>query len=182
MRGEAIDAPALAALSWACAVLAACLLLWAGITHDGVRAVLLLVAAAAAWGRRIVLRLSVLAQGEAEPEARHEGSGNLADLAQLALMLLAAGFCAFGSGFFVLGPLLAGLALLLLIGGGLVASRLGRPSAPRPDPGLVIAVFALIAAVEPLWRWRGESLLIGLFAACGTLVAWIGRLARPQLT
>jgi hypothetical protein len=178
---ESIGAPAFLFMAWAMAGVAASLLLWAGITHDWLRAVLLLIAAAAIRARRAFARFGAATPMDGKDMAVHLGrKQRWAELAQEAVILMGAGLCGYGSGFW-LGPVLGVLAAALLIGQGVVMARQGElVSAPKPDPAMSVALFAVIATVEPLWRWRGQLIVIGLFAVC-VVMAWqvYGRLRRP---
>jgi hypothetical protein len=182
LRGQSIGAPALLAFSWACALAMASLLLWAGLTHGAVRGVVLVLAAGAAYGRRLCSRLGGLMSMDGfdgpppEIDAKRWG-----DIAQDAVILLSMGLCAFGSGFLIPGPALGVLAAILVVSGALIgARRLGRLARPRLDVALSLTPFILAAALEPLWGWRGQTILIGLFAAGAALAFWLARLARPR--
>ena len=177
LRGQEIHASAILALSWGFAVLTASLLLWAGVSDPIVRAVMLVLAGLCAYGRLFMSRLGAVASvdGQDGPAPR-AGAKRWGDIGQLAMILLAFGFCAFGDKFVLLGPCLGVAAALLLVGGALISNRRsGVVARPKPDPGLAVAVIALVAAFEPIWHWRGEVAVIGLSAVCAGLAFWAGR-------
>ena len=177
LRGQEIHASAILALSWGFAVLTASLLLWAGVSDPIVRAVMFVLAGGCAYGRLFMSRLGAVTSMDGQdgpaPRAAVKRWG---DIGQMVLILLAFGFCAFGDKFVVLGPCLGAAAAMLLMGGALIGDRrTGVVARPKPDPGLVVAVIALIAAFEPIWHWRGEVVVIGLSLVCAALAFWAGR-------
>jgi hypothetical protein len=180
IRRESIGAPAFLFLAWAMTALAASLLLWGGITHEWTRGVLLVLAALAIRGRLLFARLGAITPMDGKAMTAHVGrKQRWGELAQEAVILLAAGLNGYGSGVW-LGLALGVLAAGLLIGfGGYMARRGEIVAAPRPDPALTLAVFAIAAAFEPLWGWRGPVIVIGLLAVCAVLAWRLWRLARP---
>jgi phosphatidylglycerophosphate synthase len=86
-----------------------------------------------------------------------------------ALFLVGAGYCAYGSGL-DMGAWLGWLAALLAVLTAYVRElgrSLGLPadfSGPMAKPHRMAAltVTCAVAAIEPLWRWRGETMLLGL--------------------
>jgi hypothetical protein len=180
LHAESVGTPAFLSLAWAMAALAAALLLWGGITHDWLRAVLLLLAAAAIRGRRSFARFAEIMPMDGKEMAPELGPRQRwGEMAQEAIILLAGGLCGYGSGLW-LGPVLGVLAAGLLIAYGVLSQRQGElVCAPKPDPALTLAVFAIAAAFEPLWRWRGQLIVIGLLAVCAVLAYRLWRRARP---
>jgi hypothetical protein len=171
-RAERIGSPALILTSLALCVMAAALLVWAGIVTGWVRIILLLLAAAAISLRRLAGRLGAVAgvDGVDEPTP-HGPRRRWIELWEVVAVLLAAGFCAYGSGS-RLGPAVGALAALLVLAGGwLSRKRPGAVPAARPGPSSTLAVVCLVAAVEPLWGWRGQSLVIGL-CLISAILAW----------
>jgi len=181
MHEEGIGAPAVLSLAWAMTVLAGGLLLWGGITHDWLRAVLLLAAAVAIRAHRAFARLGAsMPMDGKDVVAPAVGQQRWGECAQQAIILLAAGLCAFGSGFVWLGPLLGVLAVVLSLFSGFVARGQPHPMhRPKPDPTLLMAMFMTAAAVEPLWGWRGQVIVLGLLAVCAVLAYRLYRRLRP---
>ena len=181
MHQEGIGAPAVLSLAWALTVLAGGLLLWGGITHGWLRAVLLLAAAGSIRARRALARLGAIMPMDANGPIAPVGAGQRwAERAQQAIILMAAGLCAYGSGFLWTGPLLGGVAVaLILVSGFLARAQTHLMAPPKPDPAMTMALLITIAAAEPLWGWRGPLIVIGLLAACGVLAYRLYRRSRP---
>lgn len=181
MHEERIGAPAVLSLAWALTVLTAGLLAWGGITHGWSRAVLLLMAAGALRARRGLARLGATMPMNDEDKVPHVGDKQRwGERAQQAIILLAAGLCAYGSGFLWSGPALGVLAAGLILAGGSIARRqsdLMHP--PKPDPAMLMALFIAIAAAEPAWGWRGQLVMLGLSAVCAVLAWRLYRRLRP---
>ncbi len=178
-RQAQLSGNALLGAGVALSVLAAAMLLWSGIVTGAPRVVLLLLAAGGIRLRLLATRLSgmVPADGVAEPPP----SGPLRrwmSLWETAALLLAAGMAAYGSGSRI-GPMVGGAAggLLLLVGLRRRAAD-GAPLVIRPHPTTLLAVACLVAAFEPLWGWRGQSLVIGAGAIAAVLAVQLARPAR----
>lgn len=167
------------AMGVAFAVLGAGLFVVAGISDPGLRAALLIGAAAC-----IQLRLlcNLLDGMVAVEHGRGSAAGpiwnELPDRIADALFLVGAGYCAWSAGWDLAQPLgwvaawLAALtAYVRELGRGL-----GLPadfSGPMAKPHRMAALTAtcVVAALEPLWRWEGQAILIGLgLIAIGTAV------------
>jgi hypothetical protein len=140
------------------AVLAAALLLWAGIVTGPVRAALLLIAAAIAPVRFVISRLSALTLADGVVGATNSTLRRWLSHSEAAGLLLAGGFCAFGSGQ-DLGPMLGGLCAGLVV---LAGFRRPAPYWLGLYPTLLLGATAVAAAFEPAWGWRGQSFLVGL--------------------
>jgi hypothetical protein len=181
MREEGIGAPAVLSLAWALAAVAGSLLLWGGISHGWPRAVLLLAAAAAIRGRRAFARLGATMPMDANgPVALVGARQRWGERVQEAIVFLAAGLCAYGSGFLWIGPPLGVLAVALILAGGFISDKQMRAKTlPRPDPTLLMAMFVTAAAAEPLWGWRGQIIVLGLLAVCAVLSSRLYRRLRP---
>jgi phosphatidylglycerophosphate synthase len=165
--------------SIAFALLGAALLLAAGVIEvAGVRAVLLLGAAA-----MIQLRLVCnLLDGMVAERGRSSSAGaiwnELPDRFSDVALLAAAGYCAGASGLMFaveIGWICACLALLTAYlremgrGFGFAADFSGPMAKPQRMAALTIA--CVISALEPLWGWRGQTLLIALATvAIGTAI------------
>ncbi len=145
--------------------------LWGGITHGWLRALLLLAAAAAIRGRRAFARLGASMPMDANgPIARVGARQRWGERVQEAIIFLAAGLCAYGSGFLWIGPPLSVVAVALILAGGFIADKQTRmKTLPRPDPAMLMAMFVTAAAAEPLWGWRGQIIVLGLLAVCAVL-------------
>ena len=151
-----ISSNALMGVGLGLAVLAAALLLWAGIVTGPVRVALLLIAAALtpADGVAGVTNSTV---------RRWLGHGEAAGL------LLAGGFCAFGSGH-DMGPVVGGICAGLLL---LAGFRGPAPYWLGLYPTLLLGATAVAAAFEPAWNWRGQSFLVGLSVIAAVLTVHV---------
>lgn len=160
----------ISAASIAFAGLGAALLLAAGISNPGLRAVLLI-------GAAVCIQLRLLANLLDGMVAVEHGRGGpagpiwneLPDRVADALFLVGAGYCAYGSGL-DFGAWLGWLTALLAVLTAYVRElgrALGFPadfSGPMAKPHRMAAltVTCLLAAVEPLWGWRGHIVFAGL--------------------
>ncbi len=150
--------------------LGSAVLLWGGLTHGLVRGVLLLIAAVAIRGRLLSSRLSAMMPADGLASNPTPGATRRwLSLWLSAVFMMAAGFSAFGS-HLDYGPF-AGLVpavLLLLVG---VKRKLHHAGQLfwKPHPTTLLALACLVAMVEPLWGWRGQSLVIGLCAVAAVL-------------
>jgi hypothetical protein len=140
------------------------LLLWAGIVSGAPRVVLLLLAAALMPARLLVNRLSGLTLSDGIGGSTNSLARRWLGHWEAAGLMLAAGLNIFGSHHDT-GPLfgLAAGALLLL-------ARMRHRRPMRLYPTLILAFACVVSAFEPLWGWRGETLMIGLSAICLVLV------------
>jgi hypothetical protein len=157
-RENQISGAALMGVGLGLAVFAAALLLWAGIVTGPVRVALLLIAAAITPARFLISRLSALTLADGVTGSINSALRRWISHGEAAGLLLAGGFCAFGSGH-DMGPVLGGVCAGLLLLGGLrrrTAYLLGL------YPTLLLGAVAVVAAFEPAWGWRGQSLLAGL--------------------
>lgn len=160
----------ISAASVAFAALGATLLLMAGATAGPVRVVMLVGA-----GVCVQLRLicNLLDGMVAVEHGRGSPSGpiwnELPDRLADALFLVGAGYCAASSGFEIgvpLGWVAAVLAVLTAyvreLGRGLgFPADFSGPMA-KPHRMAALTITCGIAALEPLWGWHGQSVLIGL--------------------
>ena len=172
-RQNQISGSALMGVGMGLAVLAAVLLLWAGIVTGPVRAILLLIAAALTPVRFVLSRLSALTPADGVAGSINSGFRRWMSHGEAAGLLLAGGFCAFGSGH-DMGPVMGGVCAALLVLAGF-----RRPSAYllRLYPTLLLGATAVVAAFEPAWGWRGQSFLVGLTAIAVVLTV---HLLRPR--
>jgi hypothetical protein len=178
-RQNQISGNALMGVSLGLAVLAAVLLLWAGIITGPVRAALLLIAAALTPLRIVLSRLSALTLADGVAGVTNSTLRRWLDYGEAALLLLAGGFCAFGSGQ-DLGPVLGGVC-----GGLLVLTGLRGPTRIWLGlyPTLLLGATAVVAAFEPAWGWRGQSFLVGLSVIAAVLTVHVLRpraASRPR--
>jgi hypothetical protein len=157
-RANQISGNALMGVGLGLAVLAAALLLWAGIVSGPVRAVLLLMAAAITPARFLISRLSALTLADGVAGATNSTFRRWLSHGEAAGLLLAGGFSAFGSGH-DMGPVLGGVCAGLLVLAGL---RGPTPYLLGLYPTLMLGATAVVAAFEPAWGWRGQSFLVGL--------------------
>jgi phosphatidylglycerophosphate synthase len=166
------------------AVLGAAFFLGAGMTPPGLRAVFLIGAATC-----IQLRLlcNLLDGMVAVEHGRGSASGpiwnELPDRLADALFLVGAGYCAWTLGWDLAQPLgwlcawLAALtAYLRELGRGLgFPADFSGPMA-KPHRMAALTLSCVVAALEPLWGWNGQALLIGLAViAAGAAVTALRR-------
>ena len=166
-RRHQISSSALMTLGMAVAVLAAAMLMWAGIVTGSPRAILLLLAAGLLPARMFINRLGAVTLGDGFSTATNSGLRRWLSHWEAALLLLAGGLCAFGS-HKDLGAVMGAIAAALILVGGL---RGRAPPTRRLYPTMLLALTAAAAAFEPLWGWRGQTLLIGLGVISVVLVA-----------
>jgi hypothetical protein len=157
-RQHQISANALMAVGLGLAVLASAFLLWAGIVTGPPRAALLMLAAVLTPVRFVVTRLSALTLADGLAGSANSTLRRWLSHGEAAGLLLAGGFCAFGSGQ-DLGPMLGAVCAGLLVLAGL---RGPAPYLLSLYPTLLLGVTAVVAAFEPAWKWRGQSFLVGL--------------------
>jgi hypothetical protein len=157
-RDLQISGNALMGVGLGLAVFAAALLLWAGIVTGPVRAALLLIAAAITPVRFVISRLSALTLADGVVGATNSTLRRWLSHGEAAGLLLAGGFCAFGSGHDT-GPMLGGLCAGLVV---LAGFRRPAPYLLGLYPTLLLGATAVAAAFEPAWGWRGQSFLVGL--------------------
>jgi hypothetical protein len=179
MRAEKIGAPALLAASMALCVLIAGLLEWGGIVTGLIRAVLMLTAAGAMRLRLLAARLGATAPMDGLDAAPVSSPfRRWGELWQVSVILVAAGLCAYGSGSHFGAPVGGLCAVLVLAAGWLGRESPGVLAPARPDPTTALAVVCLVSAIEPLWGWRGQSLVIGLCLIAAALAWRLWRLYR----
>ena len=168
-RENQISGNALMGVGLGLAVFAGALLLWAGIVTGPVRAALLLIAAAITPLRFLISRLAGLTLADGVAGAINSRFRRWLSHGEAGGLLLAGGFCAFGSGH-DMGPILGGVCA------GLLALAGFRGPAPYPlglYPTLMLGATAVVAAFEPAWKWRGESFLVGLSAIAVVLTVHV---------
>jgi hypothetical protein len=153
-----ISGAALMGVGMGLAVLAAALLLWAGIVTGPVRVALLLIAAALTPIRFVLSRLSALTAADGVAGSINSTLRRWLSHGEAAGLLLAGGFCAFGSGH-DMGPVVGGVCAALLV---LAGFRGPAPYLLSLYPTLLLGATAVAAAFEPAWGWRGQSFLVGL--------------------
>lgn len=157
-RQNQISGNALMGAGLGLTVLAAALLLWAGIVTGPVRMALLLAAAALTPVRFLLSRLSALTFADGVAGSTNSTLRRWISHGEAAGLLLAGGFSAFGSGH-DMGPVLGGICAALLVLAGL---RGPAPYLLSLYPTLLLGATAVVAAFEPAWNWRGQSFLVGL--------------------
>jgi phosphatidylglycerophosphate synthase len=157
-------------LSLAIAALGAVALLWSGLSSGAGRVIVLVIAAAAIQLRLLCNLMDGLVAVEHERGSFAGPIWNeLPDRFADALFLVAAGYGAQAAGLrdaSALGWLAALLAVICAYVREL-GRALGFPadfSGPMAKPHRMAALTlaALVSILEPAWRWRGESLAIGL--------------------
>jgi len=159
-RKRQISGHALMSVGLGLAVFAAALLLWGGIVEGPIRVVLLLVAAAIMPVRLMVNRLSALTTADGFDEPVSSSLRRWLSHWEAAVLLLAGGLSAFGSGHdmgAVMGAVCAGL---LLLAGARGPTRSGYLLGLYPTS--LLALTAVISAFETTWGWRGQTFLVGL--------------------
>jgi hypothetical protein len=157
-RENQISGNALLGAGLGLAVFASALLLWAGIVIGPIRVILLLVAAAVIPVRLVMTRLSALTLADGFAGTTNSTFRRWLGYGEAAGLLLAGGFCAFGSGHDT-GPVLGGVCAGLLVLAGL---RGPAPYLLGLYPTLLLGATAVVAAFESAWAWRGQSFLVGL--------------------
>jgi len=102
-----------------------------------------------------------------------------------ALFLIGAGYCAQASGMAFAAPLGWAAAVLAVLTAYVreLGRGLGFPadfSGPMAKPHRMATLTAAcaVAAFEPLWGWRGEALMVGLFAIVLGAIWTVGRRTR----
>ncbi len=168
-RNLQISSNALMGVGLGLAVLAAALLLWAGIVTGPVRVALLLIAAALTPLRFVVSRLSALTLADGVVGTTNSTARRWLGHGEAMGLLLAGGFCAFGSGH-DMGPVLGGVCAGLLLLAGL---RGPAPYWLGLYPTLLLGATAMLAAFEPAWGWRGQSFLVGLSVIAAVLTVHV---------
>jgi hypothetical protein len=159
-REHQISGNALMGAELGVAVLAGALLLWAGIVEGPVRVALLLLAAILMPLRLLANRLSALAHADGLVGATNSTRRRWLSHGEAAGLMLAGGFCAFGSGH-DMGPVLGGVCAGLIVLAGL-RGPLASGYWFGLYPTMLLAVTAVAAAFEPGWGWRGQTFLLGL--------------------
>jgi hypothetical protein len=178
-RGAQLGGHALLGAGLGLTVLAAAVLLWGGIVTGAPRVVLLLLAAGLLSLRLMVVRLGAMtpADGMAAPAPRG-GLVRWMNPMESAVLLIAAGLNPFGSGSDV-SPVIGIIAAILLV---LACLRRRSDHAVRepskPHPTMLLAIVCLAAIFEPLWGWRGQSLIIGLCVISVVLTVQVLRAPR----
>jgi phosphatidylglycerophosphate synthase len=172
------DPNLISAASFAFAALGAAMLLGAGMLEIVALRAVLLIGAAACIQLRLVCNL--LDGMVAVEHGRGSPAGaiwnELPDRFSDVVLLAAAGYCAAGGGVMLAvetGGLCAALALLTAyireLGRGLgFAADFSGPMA-KPQRMAALTIACAVGALEPLWGWRGQTLMIALIViALGT--------------
>jgi hypothetical protein len=131
--------------------------------------VLLLIAAALTPVRFLLSRLSALTPADGVTGATNSTVRRWLSHGEAAGLLLAGGFCAFGSGH-DMGAVMGGVCAGLLVLAGL---RGPAPYLLSLYPTLLLGATAVVAAFEPAWGWRGQSFLVGLTVIAVVLTAHV---------
>lgn len=172
-RQNQISGNALMAVALGLAVMAAALLLWAGIVEGPVRVILLLPAAALLPVRVLATRLSALTLADGIEGSTNSTTRRWLNHWEAAGLLLAGGLSAFGSGHdmgAVMGAVCAGLLLTAAVRGRTQSGYL-----LGLYPTSMLALTAVAAVFEPAWGWRGQSFLVGLSVIAAVLVVQVLR-------
>jgi hypothetical protein len=159
--------------------LAAAVLLWGGIVTGAPRVVVLVLAAGFLRLRLMVVRLGAMTPADGmAARAPRGGSVSWISPIESAVLLLAGGLNPFGSGSDI-GPVLGVFAaVLMLVACFRRRSERSVAEPSRPHPTTLLALVCLAAAVEPLWGWRGQTLIIGLCAISAVLIVQVLRAPR----
>ncbi len=190
---EKVGADQIAVIGFASALLAAAALALSGVSIDGWRTGLLLLAAVALALRLLSVRIEALVTAEeGRVEPAHPIWSALFDRVADTALLAATGFAAVIASL-NFGPLLGWTCAVL----GLLAAYLGErgrgtvsPAADMPAlysfaPLLLLEAGVVVSILEPLWRGKGQVLLLGLtVVALWSLVRVVrlaGRLDREAL-
>jgi hypothetical protein len=161
-------------------VLTAAVLLWGGIVTGAPRVVVLLLAAGFLRLRLMVVRLGAMTPADGmAARAPRNGPVRWISPVESAVLLLAGGLNPFGSGSDV-GPLVGLLAAVLMLAASFRRRSdhsVREPS--RPHATTLLAFVCLAAIFEPLWGWRGQTVIIGLCAISVVLTVQVLR-APPR--
>ena len=163
-RRAQLSGNVLIAVGFSLAVMAAAMLLWAGIVSGWPRVTLLLLAAALMPVRLLVNRLSGLTLSDGIGASTNSLARRWLGHWEAAGLMVAAGLNIFGS-HHDSGPLYG-----LAAGGLLLLARMRHRRPMRLYPTLMLAFACVVSTFEPLWGWRGQTLMIGLSAICVVLV------------
>lgn len=186
MARAGVSPDAISAMSVAFALLGCLLFVRAGFADDMPRSAFLIGA-----GVCIQLRLICnLLDGMVAVEHGKGGSAGpiwneLPDRIADALFLVGAGYCAAAQGMAfsaALGWAAAVLAVLTAyvreLGRGLgFPADFSGPMA-KPHRMATLTITCLVAAFEPMWGWRGEALMVGLFAIVAGSIWTVARRTR----
>lgn len=178
-RENQISGAALMGAGVGLTVFAAALLLWAGIVTGPVRVALLLVAAVLTPVRFLLSRLAALTPADGVAGSINSTFRRWLSHGEAGGLILAGGFCTFGSGH-DMGPILGAVCAGLLVLAGL---RGPVPYILGLYPTLLLGATAVVAAFEPAWGWRGQSFLMGLSVIALVLTVHVLRPrggARPR--
>jgi hypothetical protein len=179
-REVQLSGDALIGAGFAMTVLASATLLWAGIVTGAPRVILLLLAAGMLSLRLMAVRLGSMTPADGLASAAPRGGlARWLSAIESAVLMVAAGLNLFGSGSNI-GPVfgLVAAALVLAVSVRLkTAHAVSEPSNPHPTS--LLAAFSVASIFEPLWGWRGQTLLIGLCAISAVLAVQAVRAPRP---
>jgi hypothetical protein len=173
-RAAQLGGSALLAAGLSLTVLAAAIIMWAGIATGAARVVLLILAAGLIRLRLMAVRLGGMtpADGMNQPPPRG-GLIPWLNPIESAVLMLAAGFTAFGSGTDI-SPILGVLAAaLVLIASARRRTAHGVREPSRPHPTTLLALVCLISTLAPLFGWRGQVMIIGLCAISAVLLVQV---------
>ncbi len=175
-RGARLGGNALLAAGVGLTALTAAVLLWTGISEGIPRVVLLVIATGLLRLRLMAVRLgSVTPADGMDAPAPRSGLIRWLSPIETAVLLIAAGLSPFGSGLDI-GPLFGIVAAGLLVFAclrGRSGHAVREPS--RPHPTTVLGLVCLASIVEPLWGWRGPTMLIGLCVISAVLIVQVVR-------
>jgi hypothetical protein len=179
-RAVQLSGHALLGASVGLTALAAAVLLWGGIVTGLPRVLLLLAAAGLLRLRLLTVRLGSMtpADGMAAPAPRGGAARWMSPL-ESAVLLVAGGLNPFGSGSDI-SPVLGVVAAALLLAACIRRRSdhaVHEPS--RPHATTLLAIVCLAAVFEPLWGWRGQTVIIGLCAISAVLIVQAWRAQRP---
>lgn len=170
-RAMQLGGDVLNGVGFAMTVLAAATLLWGGIVTGGPRVIVLLLAAGMLSLRLMAVRLGSMTPADGLATAPPRGGlARWLSAIESAVLMVAAGLNPFGSGSDI-GPVLGLVAAALVITVSLrlkTAHAVSEPS--KPHPTSLLAVVILVSILEPLWGWRGQTVLIGLCLISAVLV------------
>ena len=177
-RRHQISGHALLGMALALAVLAAVLLLWAGITMGVLRGVLLAIAAIVMPLRLMASRLAGVTLADGVTAKSNSALRRWLSHWEAAGLLLASGLCAFGSGH-DMGVIMGLVCAALLLLGGVRGPTIGPSYLFGLYPSLLLTAGALASIFEPIWGWRGQTFLATLIVIAAVLTVQVLR-RRPQ--